>query len=106
MYSDEKAVSSADFLAKAAAYFQCFGITPKRTRHYRPQTNGKAERFIQTAIGEWAYARRYENSAKRREELMPWTQQYNWHRPHSSLLHKPPITRSGLNVNNLLIHHS
>jgi transposase InsO family protein len=133
MYPDEKAVSSADFLAKAAAYFQrfgivvrrvitdngpCFlanlfrdtcralGITPKRTRHYRPQTNGKAERFIQTAIKEWAYARRYENSAERRDELLPWTHQYNWHRPHSSLLHKPPISRSGLNVNNLLIHHS
>jgi transposase InsO family protein len=132
MYPDEKAVSSAEFLAKAAAYFKrfgiavrrvitdnepCFlahifrdtcralGITPKRTRHYRPQTNGKAERFIQTAIKEWAYARRYESSTQRRHELLPWTHQYNWHRPHSSLLHKPPISRSGLNVNNLLIHH-
>jgi len=49
-----------------------FSITPKRTRHYRPQTNGKAERFIQTAIREWAYARRYENSEQRRDELTPW----------------------------------
>jgi hypothetical protein len=53
-----------------------------------------------------AYARRYENSAERRDELLPWTHQYNWHRPHSSLLHKPPISRSGLKVNNLLIHHT
>ncbi len=133
LYPDEKAVSSTDFLNQAAAYFQrfgitvrrvitdngpCFlanlfrdacrklGITPKRTRHYRPQTNGKAERFIQTAIREWAYARRYENSEQRRHELIPWTHQYNWHRPHTSLEHKPPITRSGLDVNNLLIHHS
>ena len=132
MYPDEKAVSSTDFLNKAAAYFERFGIlvrrvitdngpcllahlfrdacrrlgiTPKRTRHYRPQTNGKAERFIQTAIREWAYARRYENSQQRREELMPWTHQYNWHRPHTSLQRKPPISRSGLDVNNLLIHH-
>jgi transposase InsO family protein len=133
MYPNEQAVSSTDFLVKAVAYFKRFGvtikrvltdngpcflarhfrsacaaleITPKRTRHYRPQTNGKAERFIQTAIREWAYRRRYENSAERRKELLPWTHQYNWHRPHSSLEHKPPISRSGLVVNNLLIHHS
>jgi transposase InsO family protein len=132
MYPNEQAVSSTDFLVKAVAYFKrfgiivqrvltdngpCFlahlfrnacatlGITPKRTRHYRPQTNGKAERFIQTAIREWAYARRYENSTERLDELSPWTHQYNWHRPHSSLQHKPPISRSGLDVNNLLIHH-
>jgi transposase InsO family protein len=132
MYPDEKAVSSTDFLIKAVAYFKrfgisvrrvltdngpCFianlfrdacgqlGISPKRTRHYRPQTNGKAERFIQTAINEWAYARRYENSQQRRDELLPWTHQYNWHRPHTAIDRKPPISRSGLNVNNLLIHH-
>jgi len=133
MYPDEKAVSSIDFLNKAAAYFQrlgitirrvitdngpCFvahlfraacralGITPKRTRHYRPQTNGKAERFIQTAIREWAYNRRYDNSQQRRNDLIPWTHQYNWHRPHTSLQRKPPISRSGLDLNNLEIHHS
>ena len=81
------------------------GITPKRTRHYRPQTNGKAERFIQTAIREWAYAQRYENSEQRNNQLQPWTHQYNWHRPHTSLDRKPPISRSGLDVNNLLIRH-
>src|SRR5208282_3417287 len=81
-------------------------LTPKRTRPYTPRTNGKAERFIQTAIREWAYARRYENSAQRRDELQPWTHRYNWHRPHASLDQKPPISRSGLDVNNLLTHHS
>jgi len=130
---DEKAASSADFLRQATAYFErfgistrrvltdngpCFianlfrdtcrelGITPKRTRFYRPQTNGKAERFIQTAIREWAYARRYESSAERLSHLKPWTHQYNWHRPHASLDQNPPITRSGIDVNNLLRHHS
>ena len=82
------------------------GIEHRRTRPYRPQTNGKAERFIQTAIREWAYARRYENSAQRLEHLQPWTHQYNWHRPHASLKQAPPISRSGLDVNNLLRHHS
>lgn len=82
------------------------GITPKRTRFYRPQTTGKAERFIQTVIREWAYARRYESSSERLSQLKPWTHQYNWHRPHASLDQKPPITRSRIEVNNLLIHHS
>jgi len=133
MYRNEKAASAADFLRQAVAYFQRFGIrtrrvltdngpcfygrkflqtcrdlhlTPKRTRPYTPRTNGKAERFIQTAIREWAYARRYENSVQRCDELQPWTHRYNWHRPHASLDQKPPISRSGLDVNNLLTHHS
>ena len=133
LYPDETANSSASFLAEAAAYFHrlgitvrrvltdngpCFyahrfahacrdlGITHKRTRIYTPRTNGKAERFIQTAIREWAYARRYENSSERSAWLRPWTHQYNWHRPHASLGQAPPISRSGLEVNNLLRHHS
>jgi transposase InsO family protein len=133
MYPNEKAVSSIDFLRQAAEWFQrfnihvrgvltdngpCFyrlqfgaacqslGIHHRRTRPYRPQTNGKAERFIQTALREWAYARRYENSAQRLEHLQPWTHQYNWHRPHASLGQLPPISRSGLDDNNLLRHHS
>ena len=57
----------------------------RRSRVYTPRTNGKAERFIQTAIREWAYARRYENSKQRRAHLKPWTHLYNWHRPHASL---------------------
>jgi hypothetical protein len=81
-------------------------IGHRRTRPYRPQTNGKAERFIQTALREWAYARRYENSAQRLHHLQPWTHLYNWHRPHASLNQSPPISRSGLDDNNLLRHHS
>jgi hypothetical protein len=73
------------------------GIEHRRTRPYRPQTNGKAERFIQTAIREWAYTRRYENSTQRLNHLQPWTHQYNWHRPHASLNQAPPISR-------LLVH--
>lgn len=81
------------------------GIQHRRTRPYRPQTNGKAERFIQTALREWAYARRYESSAQRLAHLKPWTHQYNWHRPHTSLNHRTPISRARLDVNNLLRHH-
>jgi len=76
-----------------------------RTRIYTPRTNGKAERFIQTAIREWAYARLYQNSAQRLCHLAPWIHQYNWHRPHTALNQKPPISRSGLDGNNLLTHH-
>ena len=133
LYPDEKADSSASFLAEAVTYFQRFGITTrrvltdngpcfyahrfaqacrhlgithKRTRIYTPRTNGKAERFIQTAIREWAYARRYENSQQRSDQLKPWTHQYNWHRPHASLNQNPPISRLGIDVNNLLRLHS
>jgi transposase InsO family protein len=132
MMPDEKAASSSSFLRQAAAYFArhniqlrrvmtdngpCFyahrfrdacrdlGLKHVRTRIYTPRTNGKAERFIQTAIREWAYARLYQNSAERNRCLEPWIHQYNWHRPHASLDQKPPISRSGLDVNNLLRHH-
>ncbi len=64
------------------------------------------ERLIQTAIREWAYARLYQNSKDRNQNLQPWIHQYNWHRPHASLNQRPPISRSGLDVNNLLRHHS
>jgi transposase InsO family protein len=130
---DEKAVSASKFLRQAVAYFArlritirrvptdngpCFcsrrfaancrrlRITPKRTRFDTPRTNGKAERFIQTAIREWAYARLYQNSAERLSHLAPWIHQYNWHRPHARLNQCPPMSRSGLNVSNLLRHHS
>jgi transposase InsO family protein len=132
MYPDEKAASAIDFLDRATNWFRHFGIRTRRvltdngpcfyrlqfggvccalgiqhrrTRPYRPQTNGKAERFIQTALNEWAYARRYETSAQRFQHLQPWTHQYNWHRPHASLNQSPPISRSGIDVNNLLRHH-
>ncbi|HUI80959.1 MAG TPA: IS481 family transposase [Bryobacteraceae bacterium] len=129
---DEKAVAASAFLRQAIAFFARLGITirrvltdngpcfcsrlflavcrqfhitPKRTRFYTPRTNGKAERFIQTAIREWAYARLYQNSAERASHLPDWIHQYNWHRPHTSLDHQPPISRSALDVNNLLTHH-
>jgi transposase InsO family protein len=132
MMPDEKAVSAASFLTQAVAYFARLGIKVRRvmtdngpcfcsdrfrdtcrhfqmrhirTRIYTPQTNGKAERFIQTAIREWAYARLYQNSEQRKEHLFPWIHDYNWHRPHASLNHMTPISRSGLDVNNLVRHH-
>lgn len=76
------------------------------TRPYRPQTNGKAERFIQTALREWAYARAYDTSDQRATVLPIWLHQYNWHRPHGSLQAKPPISRLGLPENDLLRFHS
>lgn len=81
------------------------GLKHRFTRPYTPRTNGKAERFIQTALREWAYARTYRNSQQRSQELCSWLHQYNWHRPHSSLGLSPPILRSGLDVNNLLTLH-
>ena len=72
------------------------------TRPYTPRTNGKAERFIQTALREWAYARSYHNSAEREIELDSWLHDYNLHRPHASLNLNAPVSRSGLNRNNLL----
>lgn len=81
------------------------GIKHSFTRPYRPQTNGKAERFIKTALHEWAYVRPYANSHERRKAWLPWIHRYNWHRPHASLNYKPPIRRLGLSVNNLSALH-
>jgi transposase InsO family protein len=75
-----------------------FGVRQRFTRPYRPQTNGKAERFIQTMLREWAYRRPYLSSAKRRRALPRWLHYYNFHRRHSSLGDRPPASR----VNNLL----
>lgn len=69
------------------------GIKHKRTRPYRPQTNGKAERFIRTALNEWAYAQTYTHSWQRAAYLPVWTQRYNFQRPHSALGRKPPASR-------------
>jgi transposase InsO family protein len=66
-----------------------------------PRTNRKAERFIQTASREWAYARAYETSDQRAADLPVWNHMYNWHRPHGSLNSKPPISRLGLTMDNL-----
>jgi transposase InsO family protein len=75
------------------------------TRSYTPRTNGKAERFIQTAINEWAYARTYQNSLERQDQLDPWLHDYNFHRQHASLNHNTPASRAGLNENNLMRLH-
>ncbi|SRR5579871_2165284 len=130
---DEKASSTVAFLHEALAYYARLGIrfnavltdngsayrsrlfasTCKRlaikhrfTRPYTPRTNGKAERFIRTALEEWAYARTYQNSEQRRDQLRPWLHEYNWHRPHGSLGQNTPISRAGFDRNNLLTLHT
>jgi transposase InsO family protein len=82
------------------------GLRHRFTRPYTPKTNGKAERFIQTALREWAYARAYSRSEQRTADLPRWLHGYNWHRPHASLAAQPPISRLGLERNNLLRLHS
>jgi transposase InsO family protein len=77
-------------------------IKHMRTKPYTPKTNGKAERFVQTSLREWAYARAYDTSQQRAAELPLWLHCYNWHRPHGSIGSKPPISRIGLNKDNLL----
>jgi len=69
------------------------GISTKRTRPYRPQTNGKAERFIQTLIRQWAYAVPYATSEQRRAALPAWLRFYNEERPHASLQKRPPLSK-------------
>ena len=82
---------------------QELGIRHLRTRPYRPQTNGKAERFIQTMLREWAYGRIYGSSAERASQLAGWLDRYNYRRKHGSLGHRPPAARlSELLGNNLL----
>lgn len=130
---DEKAVSAVRFLKAAVAYYQSLGVTVRRvmtdngscyrsflfkdacrdhglkhirTKPYTPQTNGKAERFIKTALSEWAYARSYPTSKARADELPRWTHQYNWRRPHGSLNSMPPISRLGISHDNLLRLHN
>ena len=76
-------------------------MRPARLRHrftrpYTPRTNGKAERFIQTALREWAYARHWTNSEERDLHLLPWLEHYNFTRPHDSLGYAPPISRERL----------
>ena len=89
-----------------AARCRELGLKHRRTRPDTPRTNGKAERFIQTAVREWAYARTYQNSAEREKYLAPWIHQYNWHRPPASLGLSSPITRAGFDQNNLLRLHT
>ena len=130
---DEKKESAIAFLKTAIAYYTSLGITVARvmtdngscyrsqdfkaacsalgikhirTRPYTPKTNGKAERFIQTSLREWAYARAYPTSQHRAEELPIWLHQYNWHRPHGGIKLQTPISRLGLTENNLLMLHT
>lgn len=130
---DEKKESAVAFLNAALVYYESLGIAVQRvmtdngscyrskafrkacadhgikhvrTRPYTPKTNGKAERFIQTALREWAYAQAYDTSDHRADELPRWLHRYNWHRPHGSLKAQPPISRLGLNGYNLLRLHS
>lgn len=130
---DEGQHSALLFLERALAYFASLGIKAQRimsdngscyrshlfraacqrhglrhlfTRPYTPRTNGKAERFIQTSLREWAYAAIYSHSAHRAAHLQPWLHRYNWHRPHSALQHQPPISKLNLSMNNLLSLHS
>ena len=132
MYPDQTESSATHFLYSATAWFARFGIDTRglltdngkcytahrfrhacqqlgirhrRTRPYTPRTNGKAERFIKTVLNEWAYAYTFQNSADRAASLPAWIHQYNWHRPHASLNHQPPISRTGLDDNNLLTNH-
>lgn len=80
------------------------GIKHRRTKPYTPRTNGKAERFIQTALREWAYARAYDSSDQRAQHLPYWLHEYNWHRPHASIDYRPPVSRLP-SLNNLVDLH-
>ena len=116
---DESGPTCAAFLRRAVAWFAGLGVRVRgvmtdngtgyrskahaqavtalrirhlRTRPYRPRTNGKAERFIQTLQAEWAYAATYRNAAHRQRVLATWLEYYNYRRPHSALGHKPPAS--------------
>jgi transposase InsO family protein len=129
---NEKAVSAVAFLTAAVAYYKSLGVTVTRvmtdngscykafdfrdaciglglkhvrTKPYTPKTNGKAERFIQTALREWAYAQAYPTSDRRADELPVWMHRYNWHRPHGGIKSKIPISRLALTEDNLLRLH-
>ncbi len=118
--ADEKATTAIAFLKRARAFYASYGITVQalltdngspyrstihaiacrtlgirhlRTRPYRPQTNGKAERFIRTLLGGWAYGAIYGSSNERTAALDAWLFRYNHHRKHSALGHQPPIAR-------------
>ena len=130
---DEKRASCLRFLFNALRFFRSLGVKVQRvmtdngvsfrsfryvkalrllkikhlrTKPYTPKTNGKAERFVQTSLREWAYARAYNTSDERAAELPVWLHRYNWHRPHGSLKSKPPISRITLTEDNLLRLHS
>ena len=132
IYRDERGISAIRFLTRLVRSYRRLGVKVARimtdngscyrnkrfrracarmgikhsfTRPRRPQTNGKAERFIKTALHEWAYVRSYAHHRERAKELLPWLHRYNWHRPHASLDYHPPMRRLGLSVNNLSALH-
>jgi transposase InsO family protein len=80
------------------------GVRHRRTRPYTPQTNGKAERFIQTLLREWAYRRAYTTSAQRRDALPAWLYYYNWHRGHGAFHGRAPITTLAATDNLVAVH--
>jgi transposase len=125
---DEKGLTAIAFLRRAVAFYAAHGVTVQqlltdngsayrstvhaiacrtlsikhiRTRPYHPQTNGKAERFIRTMLGGWAYGAIYRDSTERTAALSGWLELYNWRRPHGALNRKPPGTRLH-ELNNLL----
>ena len=131
MHPDEKKQEAVEFLKSAVAYYAGLGVIVKRlltdngaafrsrefaaacktlgvqhkfTRPHRPQTNGKAERFIQSALREWAYGWTYRNSAERTEALAGWQHHYNWHRPHSGIGAIAPMYRLKRADNFLTVH--
>jgi transposase InsO family protein len=133
MYPDESKANAVQFLRNAVAYYKSLGVQIKRlltdnggafrsrdfalacaelkvkhrfTRPYRPQTNGKAERFIQSALREWAYGFVYQNSLERTDQLDAWIHHYNWHRPHQGIGGVAPMTRLKTSCNNLLTLHT
>jgi transposase InsO family protein len=130
---DEKRTSCLRFLFNALRFFRGFGVRVERimtdngssfrshryakalrrlrikhlrTKPYTPRTNGKAERFVQTSLREWAYARAYSTSQHRAAELPIWLHRYNWHRPHGGIGAKPPISRIALTKDNVLRLHT
>ncbi len=80
---------------------KALGIRHISTKPYTPKTNGKAERFIQSSLREWAYGAAYQTSEQRKTELPYWLHHYNWHRPHAGIQRQTPISRAGSDVNNL-----
>lgn len=103
VYTDNgKAYRGGEFASACAQ----LSLSHHYTRPYTPRTNGKAERFIQTCLREWAYARAYHHSYQRRDALPTWLHGYNWHRPHSSLASQPPVSRLRLDRNNLVRLHT
>ena len=86
--------NGSGYVSKAHAIAcRALGVRHTRIRAGRPRTNGKAERFIQTLLNEWAYVRLYGSSAERQRQLGPYLERYNYRRPHGSLAKKPPASR-------------